>query len=144
MMPSLCSITITATSSLLRMAPPLQATFLLSALSFCDLHLFDFHYPVGSHVSHRLFRITKIFRLFAWTKNHINFSEKQGNLWKSNPEMSKSWILNISVVEPAVFLYSPRHLRITAMSVSVGREPDRTGRKKSVIFSQKFIQSMKK
>ena len=53
MMLSLRSIAITATSSLLRITPPLQNTFLLSTLSFCNLYLFDFHHSTGSHVSHR-------------------------------------------------------------------------------------------
>ena len=47
---SLRSATITAVSSLLRTSPPLRAASLLSALSFCDLRLFDSHLRAGSRV----------------------------------------------------------------------------------------------
>lgn len=53
MMMLLRSIPITGISSLLRASPPLYTVSLLSALSFCDLCLFDFHQCTGSCVPHR-------------------------------------------------------------------------------------------
>ena len=47
----LCSIAITATSSLLRAPPPLHNASLLSTLPFCGLHLFTCHHCAGSCVS---------------------------------------------------------------------------------------------
>ena len=49
---SLCSISITETSSLLHTSPPLCTAFLLSILPFCDLYLFDSHQYTGSCVPH--------------------------------------------------------------------------------------------
>ena len=46
------SAVITTVSSLLRASPPLHSAFLLSVLSFCDLHLFDSHLRAGSRVPH--------------------------------------------------------------------------------------------
>ena len=49
-MTPLRSAAITAVSSLLRASPSLRAASLLSALSFCDLCLFDSHLRAGSRV----------------------------------------------------------------------------------------------
>ena len=49
-MVSLRSTAITAVSSLLRAPPPLRAASLLSASSFCDLCLFDYHLRAASRV----------------------------------------------------------------------------------------------
>jgi len=49
----LCSSFITKLSSLLQASPPLFATSLLSALPFCGLYLFDFHWRSGSCVPHQ-------------------------------------------------------------------------------------------
>ena len=47
---SLRSTAITAASPLLRTSPPLRSASLLSALSFCDLCLFNSHLRAGSRV----------------------------------------------------------------------------------------------
>ena len=88
MIQSLHSIAITATSSLLRIVPPLQCTSLISASSFCDLCLFVSHCFAGSCVS-----LQSLLYAHAALIPVVEQSSLQDNPLLLSPSSGEGWVL---------------------------------------------------